>query len=139
MESNPDYPTMCFLNNMGHQELNLLYVWKELILYYSPNCVYSIMQTQVTAMYWECHLTLCPNKLNKYHPQNLMTCLKIKIQQNFDDVTGHIGQVTIGSNNRALFASPGIWRSLYWGTPPKFILSQCAWWSRQNTTTCPRG
>ena len=41
------------------------YVWRELILYCSPNCVHFIIQTQITAMYWECHLNLCPNKQNK--------------------------------------------------------------------------
>ena len=92
---------MHLLNNMGHQDLTLLYVWRELILYCSPNCVYSTIQTQITAMYWECHLTLCPNKLSKYHPQSQMTCLK-KDQQNFDNVTGHIRQVTIGSKNNPI-------------------------------------
>ena len=86
---------------MGHQDLTLLYVQRELILYCSPNCVYSTIQTQITAMVWECHLTLCPNKLSKYHPQSQMTCLK-KDQQNFDDVTGHIGQVTVGSKNNPI-------------------------------------
>ena len=89
---------MHLLNNMGYQDLTLLYVWRELILYCSPNSVYSTIQTQITAMYWEWHLTLCPNKLSKYHPQSQMTCLK-KDQQNFDNVTAHIGQVTIGSRN----------------------------------------
>ena len=31
---------MHLLKNMGHQDLTLLYVWRELILYCSPNCVY---------------------------------------------------------------------------------------------------
>ena len=45
-------------------------------LLFSQLCVF--MQTQITAMNWECHLTLCPNKLDKYHPQKQMTCLKKK-------------------------------------------------------------
>ena len=44
-------------------------------------------------MYWECHLTLCPNKQS--------TCVK-KNQQNFDDVTGHIRQITIGSKKNPI-------------------------------------
>ena len=86
---------------MGHQDLTLLYVQRELILYCSPNCVFSIIQTQITAMDWECHPTLCPNRVNKYHPQIQMTCKK-KDQQNFDDVTRHIGQVTIGSKKNPI-------------------------------------
>ena len=78
-----------------------MYVWRELILYCSPNCVYSTIQTQITAMDWECHLTLCPNRLSKYHPQSQMTCLK-KINKNFDDVTRHISQVTVGSKNNPI-------------------------------------
>ena len=31
-----------------------------------------------------------------------MTCVKKKDQQNFDDVTGHIGQVTIGSKKNPI-------------------------------------
>ena len=77
MESNLAILQMHLLNNMGHQDLTLLYVQRELILYCSPNCVFSTIRTQITAMDWECHPTLCP-KLKKYHPQNLMTCLKKK-------------------------------------------------------------
>ena len=51
-------------------------------------------------MDWECHPTLCTNKLSKYHPKSQMTCLKN--QQNFDDATGHIGQVTVGSKNNPI-------------------------------------
>ena len=44
-------------------------------LLFSQLCVFHHSNT-ITAMYWECHLTLCPNKLSKYHPQSQMTCLK---------------------------------------------------------------
>ena len=93
---------MHLLNNMGHQDLTLLYVRRELTLYCSPNCVFSIIRTQITTMNWECHPTLCPRKLNRYHPQKLMTCIKKKDQQNFDDVSRHIGQVMIGSNKNPI-------------------------------------
>ena len=56
---------IALLKNMGHQDLTLLYVQKELILYCSPNCVYTITQTQIKSVYWECHLNLCPNNQNK--------------------------------------------------------------------------
>ena len=91
-----------FVENMGHHDLTLLYVQRELILYCSPNCVYSIIQPQITTMYWACHLTLCPNKLNKLYPQTQMTCVKKKDQQNFEDVTRHIRQVTIGSKKNPI-------------------------------------
>ena len=86
---------------MGHQDLTLLYVQRELILYCSPSCVYFAIQAQITTMYWECHPTRCPNKLSKNHPQNLMTCLK-KRSTNSDNVTGHIGQITIGSKKNPI-------------------------------------
>ena len=58
-----------------------------------------------------------------------------KDQQNFDDATGHTGQVTIGPG-KILFASPGILSSLCQGILPKFSLRQCACSSRQNIITC---
>ena len=54
-----------FVENMGHQDLSLLYVQGELILYCSPNCVYIITQTPTKAVDWEFHLKLCPNNKNK--------------------------------------------------------------------------
>ena len=93
---------MHLLNSMGHQDLTLLYVRRELILYCSPNCVFTIIPTQITTINWECHPTLCPNRLNKYHPQNTNDLCKKKDQQNFDDVTRHIGQVTIGSKKNPI-------------------------------------
>ena len=63
---------------------------------------------------------------------------KKKDQRNFDDVTGHIGQVTIGSKKN-LFASPGIHPLQCQGILPESIPRQYAWWSRQNIITCPRG
>ena len=92
---------MHLLNNMGHQDLTLLYVWRELILYCSPNCVYSIMQTQITTM----ALGVSSNPVSQTEqisspkPDDLF---KKKDQQNFDDVTGHIGQVMIGSENNPI-------------------------------------
>ena len=54
-----------FVENMGHQGLTLLYVWREVILYCSPNCVFIIIQATVKAVNWEFQLTLCPNNKNK--------------------------------------------------------------------------
>ena len=58
-----------FVEQYGHQDLTLLYVRRELILYCSPNCVFTIIQTQITTINWEHHPTLCPNRVNKYHPR----------------------------------------------------------------------
>ena len=40
--------------------------------------------------------------MNKYHPRDIDDLCKKKDQQNFDDVTGHIGQVTIGSKKNPI-------------------------------------
>ena len=54
-----------FVEKYGASGFDSLYVWRELILYYSPNCVYTITQTQIKAVYWECHCNMCPNNQNK--------------------------------------------------------------------------
>ena len=93
---------------MGHQDLTLLYVWGELILYCSPNCVYSTMQTQSNSNVLGVSSKPVSQQSEKMSSPKSDDLFKKKDQRNFDDVTRHIGQVTIGSKNRALFASPGI-------------------------------
>ena len=47
------YPTMCLSKNMGHQDLTLLHVQRELILCTSPNYMSITTQTQVKVMDWK--------------------------------------------------------------------------------------
>ena len=42
-----------FVKNMGHQGLTLLHVWRELILFFSPNYVSITLQTYVKVIHWE--------------------------------------------------------------------------------------
>ena len=65
LESSLAILQLCLSRNMGHQDLTLLHVWKELILYFSPNFVSTTIQTQVKVMDWECLPKLSPSNLNK--------------------------------------------------------------------------
>ena len=87
---------------MGHQDLTLLYVRRELILCCSPNCVFSIIQAQIDNN--KLGVSSNPVSQQNEHISSLKTDdqYKKKDQRNFDDVTGHIGQVTIGSKKNPI-------------------------------------
>ena len=90
---------------MGQQDLTHLYVLKESILYYFPNCTSFTILMYKRTKHWEQHLRLCPHKLNLISPQRQMTCLE-KDQQNFRGKNGVIGQGTIGSKQNPVYV-PG--------------------------------
>ena len=50
---------------MGHQDLAILHVWRELILYFSPNFVSITIQTQVKVVGLEFLPKLCHKNRNK--------------------------------------------------------------------------
>ena len=86
---------------MGHQDLTLLYVKRELFLYCSPSCVFTIIQTPTKSVKWKFQLNLCSNK-ERIDPPKTNDLYKIKDQQKFDDVTRHIRQVMIGSRKNPI-------------------------------------
>ena len=81
---------------------------------------------------------LVSQKSKQVEYPNLDDLCKKKDWQNFDNVTRHIEQVTVGSKKN-LFASLGIWSLLYQGILPKYIPRQCALVKHAEHHNLPQG
>ena len=86
---------------MGHHDLTLLHVWEGVNpLLFSQLCVYHYSSTIKNSGLGVSTQNVFQQQ-EQIKPPKWMTCIK-KDQQNFDDVTGHIGQVTIGSTKNPI-------------------------------------
>ena len=65
-----------FIQIYGQQDLTHLYVLKESILYYFPNCASFTILTYKRTKHWEQHPKSCLNKLNILSSQRQVPCLK---------------------------------------------------------------